>query len=261
MKKSITLFLTLIFLITAISIVSVIIKKVSSLNTSYDFPQSSKIIQNTDNFLKKTDIKTILKYFDTPLFFSSKNGEFKAKIVIFPICSININDYLIKNRKNPDIERLLDFLLDKYEVKDPVFLKDLILDTIDSDDIERSPKSEIKEQTFTFQDGGIFSFEHFKKILRYYEKEAEDKSVENIEWRKYFNFYKTQLFKECAPEEIITLNDKNETKFNIISYENNVTDFLTQINIAYKLQKTHNIKIIYDIKQKKVTDIEENPLY
>ncbi len=261
MKKSITLFLTLIFLITAISIVSVIIKKVSSLKISYEFPQSSKIIQNTDSFLKKTDTKDIINYFERPVFFSSKNGEFMVKIIMNPICSININDYLTKNKINLNIDRLLDFLFDKYEIKDPIFLKDLILDTIDADDIERSPKSEIKQEIIKFQDGGIYSFNHLKKIIKYYEKETDDKSIEKIEWQKYFNFYKTQLFKECAPEEIISLNDKNETKFNIINYENNITNFLTGINIAYKFKKEHTINIIYDIKQKKVTDIEENPLY
>jgi hypothetical protein len=261
MKKAITLFITLVFLIAAISIVSIIIKKISSLQKGYDFIQTSKIIQNIELFLKKTDMNTTIKLFNKPIFFSSKNGDFNIFIDIKPICSININDYLIKNKINTDIERVLDYLLEKYEIKDPAFFKDLILDTIDSDDTERSPFSEIKLANPKFQDGKIYNFKHFSQILNYYIQKTEDKNIKLIPFKDYFNFRSTQIFKECANKNILALNEKNETNFNIINFENNISSFLIGIDIAYKLQNEHKLKIIYDIKQKKVKDIEENPLY
>jgi hypothetical protein len=194
MRKSITLFITLIFLITAISIINIIITKISSLNKSYDFIQTSKIIQNIDKFLKKTDINTTIKLFDTPFSFSSKNGDFQVFILINPICSININDYLKTNKINIDIDKVLDFLLEKYEIKDPVFFKDIILDTIDNDDIERSPFSEIKLNNQKFEDGKIYNINHLKKIVDYYIKKTGDTNIKLVPFKEYFNFFSRSIF-------------------------------------------------------------------
>jgi hypothetical protein len=263
MKKSVTLFVTLLFIMAATFIVSQILntyKKATSV--SFEFiAQNTKIIQNIKTALKNTDFNQTLSFFNKPLFISSKNGDFRAKIEIYPVCTININDYLIKGKINKNIDALFDFLADKYNIGDIIYLKDLILDSIDSDDKERSAYSEIKLQNPAFQDGGIYTYADFMQILEYYSKKAHDKSVFKIEWKKYFNFKKTQLFKECADKNIINLNDQNITNFNIITYDANVSSFIVGIKIAYVLRSSQKMNVFYDIKQKKVIDIEENPLY
>ncbi|WP_457564265.1 hypothetical protein [Caminibacter sp.] len=263
MKKSITLFVTLIFLIIGILIISSILKtyeKATSVSFAF-ISQNSKIIQNIKTTLKNSEINQTISFFYKPLFFSSKNGDFRAEIEITPICSININDYLKDNKINKNIDALFDYLADKYNIADILYLKDLILDSIDRDDKERSPFSEIKLQNPKFIDGGIYSYSQLKEILDYYAKKRNDKSVFLIKWKKLFNFTKTQLFKECINKTILNLNDENVTDFNIITYDTNISSFIVGIDVAHFLKNEHKLKILYDLKKKKAVSIEENPLY
>jgi len=260
MKKSITLFLTLIFLISAITIIASILKIYQkTTSSSFEFiSQNSKIIQNIEKFFSIIDINQTKMFFNIPLMFSSKEGDFRITIFVNPICKININDYVQKNKINQNIDTLIDFLTYKYEIQDPLFLKDLLIDSIDKNLNERSPYSEIALQNPKFQNGYIYSYKQLKDILNYYANKTEDKRVFNIPWKKIFNFKYTQLLKSCANKNILTLNDENKTKFNIITI--NSVKYL-KLNITYTLKNIHKLNIIYDLKQKKVVDIEENPLY
>ncbi len=258
MKKSVTLFLTILFLISAITIISSILKTYKkATNTSFEFiSQNSKIIQNIQDFFKTTDINQTKKFFNIPIMFSSKEGDFQIKILINPICSININDYLKNNKIDKNIDTLIDFLAYKYELQDSLFFKNLILDAIDKDRTERSPYSEISLQNKKFQDGHIHNLNQLEKIINYYIKKTDDKNIKKIPFEKYFNFKHSQLLKECANENILTLNDKNQTNFNIIKSP----EFI-KISISYCLKKTYELNLTYNFNQKKVTDIEDNPLY
>ncbi|WP_456489269.1 hypothetical protein [Caminibacter pacificus] len=262
MRKSIALFLTLIFLTAAFVIIGMIIKNYQKI-TSKDYTfisQNSVIISDTLNTLKNLDINSsedlnkILGEF--PI--TSKNGEFRGVISISAISTININDYYKNKKIDKNIDKLIDFLALKYDIKDPIYLKDLILDTIDKDKIERSAYSEIINENPFFQNGKIYTKKQFSELLNYYQKQTLDKNVKKVPWKKYFNFYISQLYN--PQKDIITLNEKNETDFNIISFEK-AKNFYVEIGIDYAYHSKQKINIIYDIKNKKVLRVEVNPIY
>jgi len=257
MRKSVALFMTLSFLIVAFALIASIIKtyeKITSKNMLF-ISQNSVIIKNSLNVLKNIEVNSsqeLEKIIGTfPI--SSKDGSFRAFIEIKPINSININDFLKNKKIDKNIKRVIEFLAYNYDIKDTLFLEDLILDTIDKDYEERSPYSEIALQK-KFQNGFIDK-KAFNEILNYYISQTNDKNVLKVPWEKFFNFKITQLY--TPPKEIELLNEKNETNFNIISIEK-VKNFFVSIDINYS---TQNINIIYDIKAKKVFDIENNPVY
>jgi hypothetical protein len=263
MKKSVTLFLTLIFLITAISIVALILttyKKITSTDFTF-ISQNSLLIKNIQKTLSNLDKNQTVSYFNKPIIFSSKEGDFRGIIKIKPLCSININDYLENNTTNKNIDILLDYLFFKYNVQDPLLLKDMILDTIDSDSKERMPYSEIKLYKPNFQDGGIYNFKQFQIILKSYANITKDKNPFKIKWKNYFNFTKTQLFKKCTNKLILNLNDENKTNFNIITYDEAKNSFFIKINARYIFKKEHNLHILYDMIKHKVISVENNPVY
>ena len=222
--------------------------------------QNSVIIKNTLDILKDMDINSSDKLEEITGSFpiSSKDGEFRAVIDINPINSININDFLENNKTNPNIDRLLDFLAYKYDIKDILYLKDLILDTIDKDLDERSTNSEIILQNPLFQNSKIYNYDQFKTILNYYVKATDDKNVYKVPWKEYFNFEFTQLYE--PNKDILSLNEQNETKFNIISIEK-AKHFFIKIGIQYAYTNEQNISILYDLKTKKAKKIENYPLY
>jgi hypothetical protein len=261
MKKAVALFLTLSLILIITYFIASILNSYSEIaKKNYIFiAQNSVIINDTVNILKNLEInESTLDEIFTTFPISSKNGDFRAIVTITPVKTININDYL-KNRKiDKNIDKLLEFICYKYDIKDPLFLKNLILDTIDKDTKERMPFSEIIQKNPFFQNGKIYNLNHFKTILNYYEKETLDKNVKKIPWEKYFNFKITQLYN--PNEDIINLNTQKETTFNIISFEK-AKKFYVNVIIEYIFGVNQKIDILYDLKNKKVYNIEINPIY
>jgi hypothetical protein len=283
MRKSIALFLTLIFMIIILAIVSSIIgiyKKISKSDFEKDISQNSiliidvkSILDNAINDINKSDLKKIYNTFSI----SNKDGNFRAIIKIKPLLDkININEYFDKNKKKY-ISIFLDNLLDYYQIKDPVFFKSLIEDTLDTDDIERVGDSEIKLKNKFFKNGRIYNYKHFKEILDYYVKYTEDNSVYKIPWNSLIWFGDKKSIIDC---DIINKNvakflglvfdeklncktlqrEENKeilNKLSIISFNKNIS-YLVDIEINYSNQ---NLKIYYDINKKRIKNIKSDFLY
>jgi hypothetical protein len=107
LRKSIALFLTLIFITVILAIVGSIIgiyKKISKNNFERDISQNSVLIMNVKNILdnvvkdlNKSNIKKIYNSFPV----INRDGDFKVLITIKPLLDkININEYFDKNKKN-----------------------------------------------------------------------------------------------------------------------------------------------------------------
>ncbi len=76
----------------------------------------------------------------------------------------------------------------RFELADFRQLLDLMMDTVDRDDSERSPYSEIASDRKGFMQGRIYSFRHFKKIMDRYYRLTHDPNVYKIT-REAFETY------------------------------------------------------------------------
>jgi len=284
LRKSIALFVTLIFLsiiVTLINSIFGVYDKFTAQNVFYkSIAQNSLIIKNikdilsdiSDDINSNEDLDMLfqrykLNYADTLL-----------NIKISPLFDkININEISLTTQ-SPYIRKYLYDILEFYNVKDPEYFIDLIEDTIDSDTEEKNAFSEIKLTNPEFPNGKIYSYKHFEKILKFYANERRDKNIFKIPWRKLIYFGEKKLYPiDCeridkniasylglvfnvySCEEISRYeeNKKIIEKLDIISFDKTHTYFIkTEIN--YNAQ---NIKIIYDVSSKKVINIGYDTIY
>ena len=290
MRKSVALMITLFFLLSSIYILNVILKyyeKYSSETKPVYIGENSLIIKNTlQTFSKISDqIKTsedLQKIFTTvPL--SSKEGKFRILYTIKPLFNkIDINSFLSEQKINPYIENYIDNILYYYQIQDPIFFKDLLLDTIDKDNKEREAYSEIVLSNPYFQNGKIYNLKHFRQIINYYYKKTDDKNIFNIPWTKLIFFgngkkhiiecnlldKKVAQFLGLIYNNEITCkslqneeNNKTVKNLNIIAFDENKSFWIkSEITYFIKNQK-HIINIIYDIHNKKVISVESNSVY
>ena len=270
MKKGIALFVTMMFLMIIITIISKIMgdyEKFITIDNRYISQNSilikdsveslNKLSQNIDNY---NDLKKIF------ISFPISDDDFKVVYSITPIFSkIDIN--------HKNIGPFLDNLMQFYDIDDPILFKNLIKDTIDKDIEERGSETEIILKNRFFQNGKIYNYRHFKEIMDYYYKITGDKNIYKIPWQKYIYFSNGNNNIVCEAMDLdlkkfleledIDCKDLNRSEnrilenFDIISFDKN-SSFWVDINIKYKQQ---NIDITYDIDKKKVIKIENNPIY
>jgi hypothetical protein len=284
LRKSIALFLTLVFITITLGIIGVIIniyKEISKNNFEKVISQNSVLIMNIksvlDNVVKDingSDIKNIYGTFPV----TNKDGSFRLLVEIKPLLDkININEYLNKNKKKY-IDTFLDNILEYYQIKDPVFFKSLILDTLDRDDVERVGDSEIRLEDKFFINGKILNYSHFKRILDYYVKYTEDKDIYKIPWEQLIWFgdkdsiidcdiinknvakFLGLVFDEDLSCKELKRNEENKNilkKLSIIPFNKKIS-YLIDIEINYSKQK---MDIYYDINKKRIENIKSNFLY
>jgi len=281
MRKSIALFLTVIFITVIMAVLSgifAVYQKFTKDSFYKSISQNSILIKNIkstlDNISKDIngiDIKNIFQTF--PI--SSKDGNFRALITIKPMFDrVDINEI----NKNKYVKKYLENILEYYQTADPVLFESIILDTIDLDTKERVGGSEIVLNRAFFKQGRIYNYTHFKEILDYYVKLTNDKSVYKIPWQKLFIFGNGNSIIDCNlisktvakflglqyNENINckSLNSFKENKniiqnLNIIPFNKNII-YLIKINILYNKE---NLSLIYNINRKRIENIKNNILY
>ena len=281
MKKAVALFLTLIFITIVMAILGGIfaIYQKFTKNTFYkDISQNSVLIYNTKSILDKLseDINgSSVQSIFTTIPISSKDGNFRALITIKPMFDrVDINEI----NKNKYIKKYLENILEYYQIADPLFFEDLILDSLDLDKKERVGGSEIILKNPFFKQGKIYNYTQFKEILNYYSKIMDDKSVYKIPWRKLFIFGNGNSIIDC------NLMKKNVAKFLGLEYNENIScksletfaenkkimqnfsimpfskkrDYLIKVNILYNEE---NLSFVYNISKKRIENIKNNILY
>ena len=233
------------------------------------------ILDNISNDINGSDIKKLYNTF--PI--SSSDGNFRALIQIKPLFDkIDINEYADKNKKKY-IDRFLDNIAEFYQLKDPILFKSLIENTIDKDDAQRVIDNEIKLKHPFFKNGKIYNYKHFKQILDYYSKTAEDKGVYKIPWKKLIRFGDGKGIIDCDiinpqvakflgliyDDEDLNckgLENDNENKdilkkLSIIPFNKKIS-YLVDVKISYNNEK---LNIIYDINKKRIKDIKSSSIY
>jgi hypothetical protein len=279
LRKSVALLLTISFIIVALGIISsifIFFKKITDTSFEYSIAEDSFIIKTVENKMKKVNIKNeddLLK-----LLMSS----YEVKIDNFKITAtfqsahtkINPNRYLTDDKINESMDFFMNNLCDKYNIKECDFFKNLILDTIDTNNYERSNKSEIILYK-PFINGRIYNKKQFQKIVNYYEKITGDKNIEKVPFDKIFEF--DTFYTDCnniSPEVAYILgtsptcmglnslfSKKFLQKLGIILFNKNIA-YYVWINVNYKYFSTkRNLKILYDLKNKRIIKIEKHILY
>ena len=271
MKNGIALLITLSFLIIIVILIGklfFVYEKISSDNFERAISQNSLFIKDvkkeisnlTKDINSSTDLKKIF------ISFPFKVNDIKGIITITPLSNkLNINLYKDKEKRKY-IDQFLENLFNYYNVSDFYYFKNLLLDTYDLDLNERNNYTEIANYDDTFQDGEIYNFAQFKKILDVYSKQRNDKNIYKIPWKKLIYFSNQKSIIDCKNANKLLLkllnidSCKNITdpmkSLDIIPYSKG-KNYLIKININYNLD---NLNIIYDLKTKKAI-VEDNPVY
>ena len=101
---------------------------------------------------------------------------------------VDINDLYFGGKKDENLSGFVTNLASMYELSDGEYLLNLLLDTIDEDDRERSAFSEIVLKDRDFRNGRITGKEHLKVILEQYFSYTNDENIFKIPWEKLINF-------------------------------------------------------------------------
>lgn len=289
MKKGIILLSVLML----ISVLSLIILQSTSISEKF-LKRNSKALFLTQ--LNKTflDINGFLKLispmiknpdiFDmmlkAPLIIHEKQSDININMFFEPITNtLNINHIYKNDKINQEMYDFLYLVLQKYDIRDSYFFINILLDTLDKDDEERVYESEIIKKNNFFQNGENMDKKTFDYILNYYAVKRNDSRIFQINFEKYFNFstpksdfnYLNSEIKEILWQNYsiyfptdnkiiksfdeLSMNDDDKQKLKNLDIDFNI--YLLKSNLTFfYLNQSAKISQIYDIKNKKVTDIE-----
>jgi len=287
MKKGIALLVTLGFITILTTIIAYMfsvskenfqkIEKIDSRNQSAILYKDGKII--VDKFVKKIKNSDDLDRFlskVSPFIYQSKEGSLHVEVI--PLSNkININSLVINNIVNKNTLDFIKSTCSFYNILDSKFFIDLLLDTIDEDDIARQAQSEILIKNKKFSNSKIVNYNHLKAIMSYYVSVTNDKNILQIPWEKLVFFGSMQKemldcdrmsddlervlgldfqsFKGCSDlvgVEAIQIAQKYSLKK--FTKANN---YYILVKIFYSMEEFKNrILFVYNIKDNKVSNIE-----
>lgn len=197
---------------------------------------------------------------------------------------ININAIFTDDNKTmaPQYQNVLLRLFEAYEIKDGHQLLALIADTIDSDNSERYPNSELINHHTDITQGHIVDAKHLQSIAAYYDEVMEDAKVYEIPWDDYFRFGEPHVVgtvdcnyldrrlarfmgietsESALGGETIKCNeingDQNATKadFKIEAFSQ-AKPYYLRIQSRYKALNTEGkLSFVIEVKSKEISDI------
>lgn len=156
-----------------------------------------------------------------------KDGRFLVALESKPFhTGININTIIEdKNESNnsdeaPKIqvlkekyEELFVYIFNTYHIKDGELFLNILLDTLDSDYIERTINSEIAIKDINFINGVIPNRKIFDRIVAEYQELSEDNEIQNVPWTDFF------IFTHINSETLIDCNFMSRNLAEVIKLE------------------------------------------
>ena len=309
MKKGIALFIT----IGILSLISLIVMNSFSL-IDRGFRHISKVERINQTRVVISDVENILKIItkhikdsDTLVAFlgayppiADEDGRFLLSMELNSIQrAININSIIDRNVSDGEVMELkpkyfplFNYIFNQYQIKDGELLLNYILDTLDSDIVERDVGTEIWLNRYNFVNGKIMDIDQFREILRAYQNRVDDREVMKVPWEEFFSFSSSdketiidcnfmsrylangleltidETFSDIDSEEgtisdYITCdmiesseNDTEKEIYHIKPYDGN-SSYLIEGVISYSTNAvSEKFRLIYDLKSKKITSIE-----
>ena len=198
MKKAIVLMMTLGFIavITALVLYTLSISQksfatVSDIDAQNQFSLTFKdftvILKEMTKEVKTADALNMLLSIDIPPFPEPTTGMTVGFEMESYMKKLNINAILTQlqsaegncdqNFSTEILCRPLKRFLERYEIQDKRLMIDLMLDTIDKDDMELGGGTEIAVDDIDFAQGKIYNYHHLKKIFDRYYTLSSDKNV------------------------------------------------------------------------------------
>jgi len=233
MKKAIVLMMTLGFIaiITALVLYSLSISQksfgaVAQIDAQNQFALTfkdfTKILDTVTKEIKEPEALDMLLTMDIPPLTEPKSGVTIGLEMDSYMRKININAVLaqlIKAEGNCDqnmttelLCRPLDRFFERYEIRDKRLMMDLMLDTVDKDDIEMGSETEIALEDIDFSQGKIYSFNHLQKIFDKYYQLSSDKNIFKLDREiveDVFYFGDTNLTTQMLDCSVDPLNTQN----------------------------------------------------
>ncbi len=215
MKKAVIMPFVLMF-ITALSILVInfvsdsqyvlknnTYKDIIETNTAMQAIDSS--INNTFKNYKKVPSDEILAVLNS-IEIKEKKSNIEIKMNVArrkSLISINsmfeYDTHFVSWRLKPKIKNwIFDMLTIRYEISQPSYLFDLIIQTLNTD-------SEIGLRNIRYNQGKIYTKEHFNQILDYYYEITEDEKIFSVPFDKIFCFDKDceeKLYCEKTTQEV-----------------------------------------------------------
>lgn len=174
----------------------------SSLRIVNDLEQQLPALLSGINSAEELDLAMRL-----PLQLESKKGDFILKAQLAsPYGRLNINRLMEPDGKiNETNLALLMRIFALHPIADADILIKLILDTIDTDTIERGIDTEITIMKPDFKNGTIANFDQFNRILERYVDLTRDTAILSIPWNRYIGFDGEKMDFNALNPEILSL--------------------------------------------------------
>ena len=206
MKKAIVLMMTLGFiaLITALVLYTLSISQKSFSAVAQIDAQNQMMLtfQDMTQMLKSIskEIKTeggldVLLQTDIPPLTEPKTGMTLGLELDSYMRKINLNallKQLLPAEGNCDLNMTTELLcrpinrfFERFDIRDKQLLIDLMLDTVDKDDLELGSETEIGAEDIDFAQGKIYSYNHLQKIFDQYYRLSSDKNIYRIDREKF----------------------------------------------------------------------------
>lgn len=213
MKKSIVLFTTLLLIMALMGVIMLFLNstKKAKDSISYEFAliQTNSIAKNLSYYLDGVEFDENTIYYGSKMPFLLTLND---SLVNFQISSthqyLNINTLATKMaKKNNDIYNNFINFLYQYNIKDPEFFVDLLLDTIDknSEEMNSGSGSEIVLTNPVFRNGKIYNQKHFNMILDYYHSVKNDEAIYKVPFNKLISFNSNSIDINFASPQLLDM--------------------------------------------------------
>ena len=197
MKKGAILAVSLGFIALLTSIIYLFVeintKTKDSQNAQYSTIQISSLFGNLSDYIKNIEVDNEMLFYSSKIPLPIEIGDIDLTLYIKSANNkISLNRVLRKILEKKDnqksYDKLFDFLRDN-QLNNPNFFIDLLLDSVDKDDEERSYDSEIVNFNQSFYNGAIASYAHLLEVIDYYAITQNDIKAYDIKWNELFHFY------------------------------------------------------------------------
>jgi hypothetical protein len=198
-KNGIVLMMTLVLISMILGVVALVLTQSQSINEKahsvVDYSSTVRILEDLEKQLPQilssiTGAQELDMAMRLPFSVESRSGDFSLNATLSsPYTKININKLLdVNGSVNKPYVDVWMRLFSTHPIADSELLLKLVLDTIDSDRVQRDGDSEIALVRNDFANGQIASMEQFYQIIGHYKMRTRDGSVLKIPWERYIGF-------------------------------------------------------------------------
>lgn len=292
-RKGIVLFTTILLIMALLGVVMVFLNSTKRVKDtlSYEYAQiqSNIVMYNLVEYFNGIKFDEDVVFYGSGLPFTMEFGD---AIVTLEFNSahdkININNLIniIKTKDNIAYDNFVTYLY-SFRIIDPLFFIDILIDTIDKDNIEKNSGngSEIVLKDPLFRNGRIYNNEHFKRIVEYYLQQTDDEDILKVPFDTFISFDAPNIDINFASKKILEIlfYDANSFALETISKHNDIYDKLddlpfddyylknikkgrfgqsitttsnlldVKVELNFNGRFKSNIKFLYDIKNKKLS--------